>query len=288
MDKPLIFPRAASRRTVLGGGFALAAAASALADGALSPARGMERARPGPSSMVVELRQYTLHPGRRDELVALFDAEFLEAQEDCGARVIAEFRDLDRPEMFVWLRGYPDMAARVIALTDFYSGPVWQEHRAAANATMVDSDNVLLLRPARAGSGFKNEWAARPPQGAAKVPPTVVTATIWTFEQAISDATLARFEREAAPILMAAEAPAIASFVTESAANNFPALPVREGESVLVWFSVFENEAGERAAAAALDASLAWNAALDSFAHDFTRAPETLRLSPTARSRALS
>jgi hypothetical protein len=27
---------------------------------------------------IVELRQYTLHPGRRDDLVALFEAEFVE------------------------------------------------------------------------------------------------------------------------------------------------------------------------------------------------------------------
>ena len=30
---------------------------------------------------VLELRQYTLHPGRRDELVALFEREFVEPQE---------------------------------------------------------------------------------------------------------------------------------------------------------------------------------------------------------------
>ena len=29
----------------------------------------------------------------------------------------------------------------------FYYGPVWKEHRTAANGMMVDSDNVLLLRP---------------------------------------------------------------------------------------------------------------------------------------------
>src|ERR1700685_430705 len=94
---------------------------------------------------VLELRQYTLHPGRRDALIALFEREFVEPQEGVGAHVIATFRDLDDPDRFVSLRRFADMAARVDALGAFYGGPAWQAHRSAANATMVDSDNVLLL-----------------------------------------------------------------------------------------------------------------------------------------------
>jgi hypothetical protein len=62
---------------------------------------------------------------------------------------------------------------------------------------------------------------------------------------------------------------------------------VREGENVLAWFSLFPDEAAERTVAARLEASGGWNKVLDSFAGGFTRAPETLRLSPTARSRPL-
>src|SRR5262249_21434026 len=98
---------------------------------------------------IVELRQYTLHPGRRDALVALFEAEFVESQEACGMTIIGTFRDLDDPDRFVWLRGFSDMETRAAALAAFYGGPVWKAHREAANATMVDSDNVLLLRPGR-------------------------------------------------------------------------------------------------------------------------------------------
>jgi len=31
---------------------------------------------------IVELRQYTLHPGQREALFALFDREFVESQEE--------------------------------------------------------------------------------------------------------------------------------------------------------------------------------------------------------------
>ena len=106
------------------------------------------------ASPIVELRQYTLHPGARETLIELFDREFVETQEACGMKVIGQFRDLDDPDRFVWLRGFPDMPARARALAAFYGGPVWKAHRNAANATMIDSDNVLLLRPVAPDAGF--------------------------------------------------------------------------------------------------------------------------------------
>src|SRR5258706_9972228 len=69
-------------------------------------------------------------------------------------RVLGQFRDKDEPDRFVWLRGFRDMPSRAEALQSFYGGPVWKAHRSAANATMIDSDDVLLLRPLDARSGF--------------------------------------------------------------------------------------------------------------------------------------
>src|SRR5207253_10536923 len=98
---------------------------------------------------VVELRQYILHPGKRDVLIDLFDREFIETQEALGIKIIGQFRDLDHPDRFVWLRGFGDMTSRAKALTDFYGGAVWNAHRGAAQPTMLDADNGLLLPPAR-------------------------------------------------------------------------------------------------------------------------------------------
>ncbi|HZF78174.1 MAG TPA: NIPSNAP family protein, partial [Rubrivivax sp.] len=88
---------------------------------------------------VIELRQYTLHPGRRDALIELFEREFIETQNAVGLRVLGIFCDAERDDRFVWLRGFTDMVARQRGLQAFYGGPVWQAHRTAANATMVDS-----------------------------------------------------------------------------------------------------------------------------------------------------
>src|SRR5690348_16267647 len=104
---------------------------------------------------VLELRQYTLRPGTRDTLIDLFDRELLDPQEALGARVIGQFRDEDDPDRFVWLRAFPDMRARHAALTAFYlDSETWRTHAPAARATMIDTTDVLLLRPSPPGSGF--------------------------------------------------------------------------------------------------------------------------------------
>src|SRR5258708_4532773 len=59
-----------------------------------------------PDTSVVELRQYTLRGGRREDLISLFEREFIESQEALGVRVLGIFRDLDDPDRFVWTRGF--------------------------------------------------------------------------------------------------------------------------------------------------------------------------------------
>src|ERR1700742_4705373 len=98
------------------------------------------------NSAVVELRQYTLHVGARETLVSLFTSEFIQPQEALGMAVFGPFYDLEDPNRFVWMRGFPDMLERKRMLAAFYGGPVWMAHRQTANATMLDSVNALLLR----------------------------------------------------------------------------------------------------------------------------------------------
>src|SRR5438270_4090427 len=141
---------------------------------------------------VVELRQYTLHPGKRDVLVELFDRQFIETQEACGMTIIGQFRDLDRSNRFVWLRGFANMSSRAQALKDFYGGPVWKTHREAANATMIDSGNVLLLHPATRTSGFSFGNKERPRVGTNEARSELIVATTYYFDAPV-DAAFVQF-----------------------------------------------------------------------------------------------
>jgi NIPSNAP len=184
-----------------------------------------------PCCPVIELRQYTLKPGHRDVLIDLFDRYFIEAQESTGMTIIGQFRDRTRPDRFVWMRGFSDMAGRHRALEQFYDGPVWAAHRTAANDTMLDSDDVLLLKPVRPELAFRlEEDAASRRDG-----PRGVLAGIYTLSEPATDSLVAQFERNVAPQLRARDIDIEGLFVSESAPNTFTRLPVREGEHVLVW-----------------------------------------------------
>jgi hypothetical protein len=189
---------------------------------------------------VLELRQYTLKPGQRDALIDVFDAHFVESQEALGMSVIGQFRDRRRSDRFVWLRGFSDMKSRHAALEQFYGGPVWAAHKAAANETMLDSDDVLLLKPARPDLAFRVDPLDRPAAGEDR-PATLVLAGIHPLPQPADPAIVARFEPQVLSVLRSSGVELEGVFVTESAPNTFTRLPVREGEHVLVWFGTLKS-----------------------------------------------
>ena len=242
--------------------------------------------KPQMYSPIVELRQYTLHAGRRDELIELFDREFVETQEAVGFQVIGQFRNLDDPNQFVWLRGFNDMAAREQSLNAFYSGPIWKAHRDAANATMIDSDNVLLLRPAHPTSGFSLTHEPRLPLNSHAVRAGFVTATLYYFNAPVTSNFISYFENTIHPVLMEADASVLAYFVTEDGPNTYPKLPVREGEHVFVWFAGFREEDAYKRHVGTLAKSNVWNGEISkSLKRQLKGKPELLRLTPTTRSR---
>lgn len=234
---------------------------------------------------IVELRQYTLHRGKRDILIELFDREFVESQEAVGMKVIGQFRDLDDPNRFVWLRGFRDMPSRAQALQDFYGGPVWKTHREVANATMIDSDNVLLLRPVLATEAFPFSATNRPPLGANQLTKGLLVATIYYFDAPVDREFTTFFDQILRPTLVSAGASILACLVTESSPNNFPALPIREAENVYIWFARFAGAATYERYLATLAKSPRWSGEIsEELMRRLKGHPQTLKLLPTARS----
>jgi hypothetical protein len=233
---------------------------------------------------VVELRQYTLHPGRRDALVRLFDQHLVESQEAAGMDVIGQFRDLDDPDRFVWLRGFPDLTSRHRALSDFYGGAAWAEHSEAANATMVDFDDVLLLRALAPGSGVPAGEVARPPVDSAPGPPSVVTATVYRLVGPVTPAVLELVLDVLEPQLRCRGVGNHGLLQTEPGPNTFPSLPVREGENVVVRLARFDDLDSRAAVLRDLGASSAWQSGQRQLAAHLLAPALELRLAPTARS----
>jgi hypothetical protein len=234
---------------------------------------------------VVELRQYITYPGRRDELITLFEREFIESQEAVGIRVLGLFRDFNDPHRFTWLRGFASMPARKQALTDFYYGALWKTWKPQANATLYDNDDVLLLKPAGPDTGFVADAATRAPKGATAVPGGLVVATLYHFRQDVSAEFIAGFKADLAPVFARSGARILGSFVSEKSVNTFPQLPVREEAHVFAWFASFADRAAYERYLARLAHDERWREQLFAPLYKgLARAPEMLVLEPTARS----
>src|SRR5262244_4497271 len=231
---------------------------------------------------VVELRQYTLRPGQREVLI---DLEFVESQEAAGMAIVGQFRDLDEPDRFVWIRGFADMPSRARALASFYGGPVWKAYSAQANATMIDTDNVLLLRPVTARSGFPLPEAGRLPAGRAVAEDSRILVTIYYRDHPVDQAFADFFDHRARPVLTETGAVPLACLQTEHAENTFPALPVRTGEDVFVWLARFLSPAHLRDHLHQAERPGDWrDRVLPALSAMITGAPQQLRLAPTTRS----
>jgi hypothetical protein len=234
---------------------------------------------------VLELRQYKIVSGKRDAMIDLFEREFVETQEVLGMRLVGQFRDADDPNRFTWLRAFPDMASRGNALTAFYTGPVWQAHRDEANPLLDDNDNVLLLRPATVDSDFADAKGPRPQAGTTLPPAGMIVATIYYLWKEPDEGFARFFHDEAAPRMVAAGLPVLGIYVPEKVPNNFPRLPVRQSEKLLVWFTRVPDQAAWDRAQAKLAADPAWHGSLEDRLAGFQeRASQRLRLLPTPRS----
>jgi hypothetical protein len=118
-----------------------------------------------------------------------------------------------------------------------------------------------------------------------EVPTRLMVATIFYFKRPVPPDFMNFFENAIKPVAISLGTTISAYFVTENSENTFLALPVREGENVFVWFSTFQDSAVYENYVAALSQSGRWrNEVSAGLMRYLDRAPEVLKLSPTARS----
>ena len=184
--------------------------------------------------MIVDLRDYTTAPQKRELLIERCEREFFPEQARLGARFIGVFRDADNPDRFVWLRGMPDLETRQRVLTAFYSdGEIWKAARDEVNRWIADSDNVLLLR---AASG----WAVDVDASREAAAPSVVGMYTYVSRTPIADAVA--LLREVAQEIERVGGRLLVTLATDPVENNYPRHAIRTGETGFVWFASFAPE----------------------------------------------
>lgn len=129
---------------------------------------------------------------------------------------------------------FPELSSRKRSLEQFYHGPVWKEFRDDANSTMLDSDNVLLLRPTDPARSAPAPAAIRADVGAQESSEEWMTVSVYShppnvdFTQWLPQDLHAAVEQHVGI--------PVATYRSEPAENKFPALPVRQ-DNVFVWMA---------------------------------------------------
>lgn len=183
-----------------------------------------------PEIKIIELRNYLLRPGRRDSFIDYFENYFLEPQNVSGGHVLGQFRVGNEDDRFFWIRGFEDMQSRLAFLRGFYEvGEVWKQFGPGANAMMLDSDHVHLLKPLCGESFGVEGWAKE--AGA-----FVIDLYFANPNQLDKLADL--FQTDYVPFLK--HKPSL--WVCEMSENDFPRLPVIQDRNLLVAITPYRNE----------------------------------------------
>lgn len=227
---------------------------------------------------VIEFRRYTITPGGQQDFASYFQSYFPEAFEQLGAIAFGQFTERGNPASFTWLRGFKNLEGRAIVNSAFYYGPLWKEHKATLNALIVDSDNVMLMRPLRPVTVLPAVDPVKECNGAHGV----VVAQIFALKNGAGAEAFAQQAESAFASYRAAGAREAGMLATLDIPNNFPQLPVRTDGTYVAWIGVVkDNDVLERQLRPAIGRAAA--------AFDKTgmlrSPPELLILDPASRSR---
>lgn len=96
--------------------------------------------------MIIEVRTYRTKPGLRDRFIAFFEERSIPALRAEGMTVLGPMLDLEDPDTFVWLRGFPSLEERDRMKSAFYDGDLWKNELEAIAMPMLESYSAVLTQ----------------------------------------------------------------------------------------------------------------------------------------------
>lgn len=189
---------------------------------------------------VIELRNYILKPGMRETFIKYFKRNFIKSQNEMGGYTPALFKVKDAEDNFFWIRAFSDMQSRSKFLPEFYYGPVWKQYGSTANSMLLNNDNVHLLKPLIYDNDVLQQGK---PVDLSKIKVDSGIAVIdFYIANSKLDKLISFFSSTYISIFKKIFIENYTLWISETAENDFPRLPVFQDKNLLVVISFYKDE----------------------------------------------
>jgi heme-degrading monooxygenase HmoA len=96
-------------------------------------------------NMIVEMRTYKTKPGKRAEFLEIFRSKSIPAHAEIGMRILGPFLSIEDPDVFFFMRGFPDIQSRDPMKAKFYEGELWKRELENVVMPMLEKYEVVLV-----------------------------------------------------------------------------------------------------------------------------------------------
>jgi NIPSNAP len=95
--------------------------------------------------MIVEMRTYKLKPGTRDRFLEIFRSKSIPMHVQLGMKIVGPFVSIEDPDVFFFMRGFPDLASREPMKAQFYEGDLWKRELESVLMPMLEEFKVVVV-----------------------------------------------------------------------------------------------------------------------------------------------
>ena len=91
------------------------------------------------------MRTYWTKPGKRAEFLEILRTRSMPAHAEIGMKILGPFESIEDPDVFFFMRGFPDLASREPMKAKFYEGELWKGELEAILLPMLEKYDVVLV-----------------------------------------------------------------------------------------------------------------------------------------------
>jgi hypothetical protein len=95
--------------------------------------------------MIIEMRTYKTKPGKRTDFLAVFRSRSIPAHTEIGMKILGPFLSIEDPDVFFFMRGFPDLPSREPMKAMFYEGKLWKSELEYVLMPMLEKWDVVLV-----------------------------------------------------------------------------------------------------------------------------------------------